>query len=170
MFSLPGINYINCSKGLLCDSITRFKTFCLSRLGLERGKTAKEALDQMTSLLEKHGQGGSCAEGEAWSYHNSYIIADRTEAWVLETAGDWWAAEKVNSRFPIKTTKSRISRHVMIHEKLLKYIATPSPYCNMYRDTLELLKSEARCTWENFVTCDRKNLTFWILSKIIARV
>ncbi|MFX0076480.1 MAG: peptidase C69 [Candidatus Hermodarchaeota archaeon] len=68
----------------------------LLRLGLERGKSAKEALDVMTNLLEIYGQGGSCAYGrQGWIYHNSYIIADKTEAYVLETADKWWIVETV---------------------------------------------------------------------------
>jgi len=67
----------------------------LLRLGLERGKTAKEALDIIIDLLEKHGQGGNCAYGAKMKYHNSFIIADPSEAYVLETADDWWIVENV---------------------------------------------------------------------------
>ncbi|MBY9009691.1 MAG: C69 family dipeptidase [Candidatus Lokiarchaeota archaeon] len=70
----------------------------LLRLGLERGKSAKEALEIITDLLEKYGQGGGCAYGDpSWMYHNSFIIADPKEAYVLETADNWWIAEKVKS-------------------------------------------------------------------------
>jgi len=68
----------------------------LLRLGLERGKTAKEAMEIMIDLLEKFGQGGGCAfDDPSWMYHNSFIIADPKEAYVLETADKWWILEKI---------------------------------------------------------------------------
>src|SRR4030042_2174082 len=67
----------------------------LLRLGLERGATAKEALEVMIELLKKHGQGGDCFFGAPMKYHNSFIIAAPNEAWVLETADKYWAAERV---------------------------------------------------------------------------
>ena len=70
----------------------------LLRLGLERGKTAKEALYIITDLLEKYHQGGGCAYNDSsWMYHNSFLIADSNEGYVLETADDWWIAEEVKS-------------------------------------------------------------------------
>ncbi len=67
----------------------------LLRLGLERGETARRALEVIVELLEKYGQGGSHNYGTPLKYHNSFIIADTSEAWVLETADKYWVAEYV---------------------------------------------------------------------------
>ncbi len=67
----------------------------LLRLGLERGNTAKDTLDIIITLLETHGQGGVCEQDGIMMYHNSFIIADRNSAWVLETSDRRWVAEKV---------------------------------------------------------------------------
>jgi secernin len=66
----------------------------LVRLGLERSRTADEALDVMTGLLGECGQGGA-ADPHGEAYFSSFLIVDPTSAWVLETAGTTWAAEGV---------------------------------------------------------------------------
>lgn len=69
------------------------------RLGLERADTAEKAVDVITELLEQYDQGGSCMEDECgFTYHNSFLISDRTEAWLLETSGKHWAAERVEGK------------------------------------------------------------------------
>jgi len=65
------------------------------RLALERSKTAHDALLTIIDLLEKFGQSGNCGFAHEMYYHNSFLICDPDEAWVLETSARQWAAQKV---------------------------------------------------------------------------
>jgi secernin len=69
----------------------------LVRLGLERGRDAREALEAIASLLEAHGQGGAALAPDGAGYHNSFLLADPQQAWVLETSGRRWAARSVEA-------------------------------------------------------------------------
>lgn len=65
------------------------------RLGLERARTATEALDIMTAVIEQYGQGGVCDETTGESYFSSFLICDPRGGWVLETSGRSWVASSV---------------------------------------------------------------------------
>lgn len=79
----------------------------LVRLGLERGRSADDAAQVITSLLERHGQGGSGYGDKEWPYHNSFLIADRSTALVLETSDRHWAARRA-------TDVASVSNHLSI--------------------------------------------------------
>ncbi|MDO8614403.1 MAG: hypothetical protein Q7T33_01525 [Dehalococcoidia bacterium] len=68
----------------------------LVRLGLERGRSADEALEVMTALVAEHGQGGVADESTQEAYFSSFLIAGPDCAWVLETSGRTWAAAPVS--------------------------------------------------------------------------
>ncbi len=74
----------------------------LLRLALERTSKAESALELITTLLEKHGQ-DACGgyQDRKFYYHNSFIIADREKAYVLETADRFWVAREVEGHASI---------------------------------------------------------------------
>jgi secernin len=63
----------------------------LVRLGLERARSAGEAVDVMTGLLETCGQGGIADAVHQEAYDSSFLVADPREAYVVDTAGSDWA-------------------------------------------------------------------------------
>ncbi len=67
----------------------------LLRLALERCQKAIQAIELITSLIAEFGQSGNCGFSNPFQYHNSFLVVDLHEAWVLETAGREWAAKKV---------------------------------------------------------------------------
>ena len=77
----------------------------LVRLALERCKDAGEALDLITWMIGRHGQGGAAGHrNKKFRYHNAFLLADPRGAWLLETAGRFWAASFVRSG--IRTTSN----------------------------------------------------------------
>lgn len=72
------------------------------RLSLERSDSAEQALATITDLLSDYGQGGITGfQDKKLACHNSFLIADANEVWVLETAGDLWAAVKVKEFYTL---------------------------------------------------------------------
>ncbi len=74
----------------------------LLRLALERASSVRQGMEVIIGLLADWGQGGSCGyEDKKFLHHNSYILADKKEAWVLETSGSFWAALKIKDVYSI---------------------------------------------------------------------
>ena len=75
------------------------------RLGLERATSALNAVQVMSELITRYGQGGSghdTRSGQrARPYWSSFLIADANDAWVMETSGREIATHQVSSTWAI---------------------------------------------------------------------
>lgn len=69
----------------------------LQRLALERAASAAQAVQLITELLERYGQGGNCGHIIPSYYHNGFMVADASEAFVLETVGREWLVQRVRT-------------------------------------------------------------------------
>jgi dipeptidase len=103
------------------------------RLALERCRTSREAVDLLIDLLEVYGQGGNCGFEKKFTYHNAFLIADRTSAWVLETAGQYWAALEVRDVYSISNRLSIGSQFDLAHPRLISH-AVEKGWCRSEAD------------------------------------
>jgi dipeptidase len=67
----------------------------LLRLALERAATARQAVETIGHLIEAFGQGGQGWLHMSLGYSNGFLIADRNEAWSLQTSSRRWVAKRV---------------------------------------------------------------------------
>ncbi|HOB11944.1 MAG TPA: C69 family dipeptidase [Syntrophomonadaceae bacterium] len=105
----------------------------LIRLALERCRTSQEAMELIIGLLQRYGQGGNCGYEKPFTYHNSFLITDPREAWVLETAGKYWAAEKVKGIRAISNGLTIGSQYDRAHPDLIKH-AREKGWCKTEED------------------------------------
>ncbi len=68
----------------------------LVRLGLERGRDARESVEVMAALIEAYGQGGAGLGPDEGGYHNGFLVADPESAYLMETSRRHWAVRRVD--------------------------------------------------------------------------
>lgn len=103
------------------------------RLALERCQTSQEALELIIEMLQRYGQGGNCGFEKPFTYHNSFLITDPREAWVLETAGEYWAAQKVEDIRSISNGLTIEADFDRAHPDLVKH-ALEKGWCKSDQD------------------------------------
>ena len=95
----------------------------LLRLGLERGATAREAMEVIASLLEKYGQGGACKYGGSikdTAYHNSFLISDPNEVWLFETVDRYWIAKRIDTQVTISNVYTIEEDYDLVSDGLIE--------------------------------------------------
>ncbi|GIX41945.1 MAG: hypothetical protein KatS3mg129_1678 [Leptospiraceae bacterium] len=135
------------------------------RLSLERKQTAKDALEYIIELVETYGQ-DACGgyENKNFYYHNSFLIVDKKEAYVLETADKFWAYKKLNDFYSISNGLTITDDFDAIHPDAINYAKKHNWINNEEKFNFQKAFSDKLYTY--FSKCNvRRNLTKKITQK-----
>jgi secernin len=80
-------NQVNKDDGVCCLD--------LCRIAAERSLNAKDAAEILGQLVEEFGQGGNTQMMGNFAFDSGLLVADTSEAYVINCAGKHWAAKKV---------------------------------------------------------------------------
>lgn len=130
----------------------------LLRLGLERGRTAEEVVSAVIDLLEHYGQWAPAVLGKnapEACYENAFLVADKNEAWILETTGRRWAARRFTSGTHALSNQLTIrSRWTRASSDLLEYAETqgwwengPLDFAAAYSDHEHYARQVSHIRW-----------------------
>lgn len=67
----------------------------LVRLALERGQTARQALEALTGLIARHGQGAFPGGPDEHAHDAAVLLTDAREAFLIEAGGRGWVCQEV---------------------------------------------------------------------------
>lgn len=150
----------------------------LLRLALERAVTPQEAISVITDLLEQHGQGGNCVHTGKLYYHNSFIIANTDEAWVLETIDKQWAAHQIDQTYSISNVLSLTSNwdkssDGILEQALQHKLTSPDESLNLTQDYSDFIyttfgKARQRCSRSgDLLAANRGSITVQTMADIL---
>lgn len=141
----------------------------LLRLALERSRTSEEALHILIDLIGQYGQSGNCSYGHKLFYHNSFLIADRDNAWVLETVDRYWAALKVRDFYSISNGITIDKNWDIASDDLVKF-AVDKKWCSSEGD-FSFKKCYSDFLYTNFSQSQKRRCdTFEYLEKNKGRI
>lgn len=144
----------------------------LLRLGLERATTPREAVKVIIELIEQFGQGGNCVPYGEMYYHNSFIIANPEDAWVLETVDKHWVAQQVKDVYSISNCLSIQNEWDIASESLAERTAQDGHF-NFTKKYSELVLtafgkgSHRRATTANILKENKGGVTVQTLMDIL---
>lgn len=90
------------------------------RIALETSQTSIEAVNKLIEINEKYGQGGNCGYEKKMFYHNSFLISDSNDAYVLELVDKYYAYKKIDEFYNISNKLSIKNDFDKIHPELSK--------------------------------------------------
>jgi hypothetical protein len=93
------------------------------RLALHNAHDGAEALGVLTHLMESFGQGGNGSYEGTLKYHNSFLISDAKEAYLLESAGRQWESRRIGQHHTISNSYS-IPEFSRIHASKIHLLFT----------------------------------------------
>ena len=144
----------------------------LLRLGLERAVTPREAVNVIIELIEQFGQGGNCVPFGEMYYHNSFLIANYEDAWVLETVDKHWVAQQVKNVYSISNCLSIQNEWDSASESLAERTAQDS-HLNFTKKYSDLVLtafgkgSHRRATTANFLKENKGEVAVRTLMDVI---
>lgn len=138
------------------------------RLTLHVAATAREGLETIVSLLERWGQGGNGSYSGRLHYHNSFLIADGKEAYLLESVNKRWVARQVEEIASISNAYTVENDYTLGDSLTLKErpnfkrtytsrLHLPFTQGNHRQNSTYTLALERGASWESMVSILRHN-------------
>ncbi len=138
------------------------------RLTLHAASTAKEALEIIVALLKRWGQGGNGSYSGRLHYHNSFLMVDGKEAYILESVNERWVGRQIEKIASISNAYTVETDYTLADEITLRQrpnfkrtyasrLHLPFTQGNHRQQTTYNLAKQRGANWESMLSVLRHN-------------